>query len=526
MQKTLFIFLACLLCVGKANAQKEANIWYFGDGLVWNFPEAKPKVSPQIKINTSYVRPSFTMSDSVGKLQFYTDGISVWNAKHEAITQNLNGERMIIATPYPKKKGFYYLFHIGILPADKRRSFVHGEGSAEPEPAKTDVFKLYYSLLDIQNNKMVEENVLINNDVLFDICIARHAEEGNYWLITHLDKSNQFFAYPITAKGFEKEEGKASTIGKRYEINGHTITGAYTMKTNILGTKILVAVRTLDQVFEVYDFNNKSGSVDEVCYTSTPKQYKIGLPEGYEFSPNGRFVYTLICSSVSFQVLQYDLQRMQKRDGVNYITEPVKGGFFMDLSNQKEALYQPRYGMQLAYDGNIYMYGFVPVAILNTNQLLDNGRLKTRMFEVPKQPYKSCRLPKITHLLPLSLAYEGETVTPIEVGKPFVREILFDSNQSILKTQYENSLQDIVAYLLKNPKTTIEIAGHTDNEGEETKNQKLSQDRAQALADFLIKNKVGKERIKAIGYGSAKPIADNSSPAGKAKNRRIEFLVR
>jgi hypothetical protein len=409
------------------------------------------------------------------------------------------------------------------LPAEKRKSFARGGASSEYEPQKTDVFKLYYSLLDIQNNKMVEENVLINNDVLFDICIARHAEEGNYWLITHLNKSNQFFAYPITAKGFEKEEGKASTIGKRYEIGGNTITDAYTMKTNLLGTKILIAVRTLDRVFEVYDFDNKGGSVYEVCYTSTPKQHKIGMPEGYEFSPNGRFVYTLICSSVSFQVLQYDLQRMQKRDGVNYITEPVKGGFFMDLSNQKDAIYQPRYGMQLAPNGNIYVCGFVPFTILSANQVLENGRLKNRMFETHN---RYCRLPKITHLLPLSLAYEGETVAPIEVGKPFVREILFETNQAILKPEYEKGLQDIVAYLLKNPKTTIEIAGHTDNEGEEAKNKTLSENRAQALADFLIKNKIGKERIKAIGYGSAKPIADNSSPAGKAKNRRIEFLVR
>jgi hypothetical protein len=63
--------------------------------------------------------------------------------------------------------------------------------------------------------------------------------------------------------------------------------------------------------------------------------------------------------------------------------------------------------MQLAPNGNIYISGFVPLTILNPNQSLESNGLKTRMYEAPQKAHK---LPKVTHLLPLSLAYEGETV--------------------------------------------------------------------------------------------------------------------
>ena len=176
-------------------------------------------------------------------------------------------------------------------------------------------------------------------------------------------------------------------------------------------------------------------------------------------------------------------------------------------------------------NGNIYLNGVAPITISKTNQLMTANNANVRMLEASNKPY---RMPNIAHLIPTGFAREGTEapVPPIEVGKPFVREILFETNQAILKPEYEKGLQDIVDYLLKNPKTTIEISGHTDNEGEETKNKTLSENRAKSLANFLVGKGVSKERIKAIGYGSTKPITENSTPAGKAKNRRIEFLIK
>ena len=76
------------------------------------------------------------------------------------------------------------------------------------------------------------------------------------------------------------------------------------------------------------------------------------------------------------------------------------------------------------------------------------------------------------------------------------------------------------------PDVAIEIEGHTDSEGADARNQPLSERRAQAVVDFLIKSGVPAERMKAVGYGSSRPVAPNDTSANRARNRRIEFTVK
>ena len=72
---------------------------------------------------------------------------------------------------------------------------------------------------------------------------------------------------------------------------------------------------------------------------------------------------------------------------------------------------------------------------------------------------------------------------------------------------------------------TIEIQGHTDNEGTVAYNQQLSTNRAKAVYDYLIEAGINKERLQFKGYGFNQPIADNNTEAGRAKNRRTEFKI-
>jgi OOP family OmpA-OmpF porin len=76
-----------------------------------------------------------------------------------------------------------------------------------------------------------------------------------------------------------------------------------------------------------------------------------------------------------------------------------------------------------------------------------------------------------------------------------------------------------------NPAIKIQIEGHTDNVGSTGANQKLSEQRADAVKRFLISKGVEASRISTVGYGASKPINDNKSAQGKAFNRRIEFKV-
>ena len=71
----------------------------------------------------------------------------------------------------------------------------------------------------------------------------------------------------------------------------------------------------------------------------------------------------------------------------------------------------------------------------------------------------------------------------------------------------------------------IEVEGHTDNVGKAEVNKKLSQKRADAVKDYLIKKGIEADRLSAIGYGSEQPIADNKTKEGRAQNRRVEFKI-
>ena len=71
----------------------------------------------------------------------------------------------------------------------------------------------------------------------------------------------------------------------------------------------------------------------------------------------------------------------------------------------------------------------------------------------------------------------------------------------------------------------VEIQGHTDNVGSERYNQTLSERRARTDLNYLVARGINANRLQTIGYGETKPIADNSTPAGRAMNRRIEFKI-
>ncbi|EAQ64945.1 OmpA family protein [Marinomonas sp. MED121] len=100
--------------------------------------------------------------------------------------------------------------------------------------------------------------------------------------------------------------------------------------------------------------------------------------------------------------------------------------------------------------------------------------------------------------------------------------ILFVSNRFEVRRRYYSEVKKLADFLRKNPSSNVVIEGHTDNTGHNHHNQQLSQQRAQAIANILIKTfSIAQSRVKAIGYGETRPIASNLSAQGKAKNRRV-----
>ncbi len=110
----------------------------------------------------------------------------------------------------------------------------------------------------------------------------------------------------------------------------------------------------------------------------------------------------------------------------------------------------------------------------------------------------------------------------VEMAKRVAIEANFDTGSAVIKNQYKAKL-DVFAEQLKKDGIKGEIGGHTDNVGAVLSNQKLSESRAAAVRDYLVSKGVAADALLASGYGDSKPVADNNTADGKAKNRRIEF---
>ncbi len=107
----------------------------------------------------------------------------------------------------------------------------------------------------------------------------------------------------------------------------------------------------------------------------------------------------------------------------------------------------------------------------------------------------------------------------------YAKTILFDTAKASFQQQTFPVLQSIAAILKEYPSANFSIEGHTDSDGKDATNQKLSEDRAAAVKNYLIENGIATSRLSSVGYGETKPIDSNKTKAGKANNRRVEVKL-
>ncbi len=114
----------------------------------------------------------------------------------------------------------------------------------------------------------------------------------------------------------------------------------------------------------------------------------------------------------------------------------------------------------------------------------------------------------------------------IEVGsKIALRNVFFETGKAEIQRASHTELDRLVELLEEVPALTIELSGHTDNQGSEKLNKELSQKRAEAVREYLINEGIDGSRLTAKGYGSEQPVATNKTKAGRQKNRRTEFKI-
>lgn len=166
-----------------------------------------------------------------------------------------------------------------------------------------------------------------------------------------------------------------------------------------------------------------------------------------------------------------------------------------------------------------FLFILIPGRNYNITYLSDNHLFYSENVEIPKES----EYYEIKKEVPLY---------PIAVGSKIVlNNIFFDFDKSTLRPQSNVELKNLVLLMKNNPGLKVEIAGHTDSKGESNYNQKLSEQRAQAVVNKLIASGINANRLKAKGYGKTKPAARNKkadgtdNPTGRQLNRRVELTI-
>lgn len=134
--------------------------------------------------------------------------------------------------------------------------------------------------------------------------------------------------------------------------------------------------------------------------------------------------------------------------------------------------------------------------------------------------YQAVELRKQLQGTGVSVVKNGNNIQLVMPG-----DITFAFNSANINPSFNNVLNSVAIVLRKYNRTTIRVAGYTDNVGGVGYNQLLSQQRAQSVANYLMSQGVGSNRFSIAGYGKGYPIATNSTAAGRAKNRRVTITL-
>jgi len=188
---------------------------------------------------------------------------------------------------------------------------------------------------------------------------------------------------------------------------------------------------------------------------------------------------------------------------------------------------KPQEGEQILFVGT--KTGETYSAISNTQGKFSISLPGPEIYEIKikaigsAQDYSTIEIPKLAAgqgygTMKLTIKFElPKTIT--------LENVLFDTGKSSLKSSSFSELDEVVAVMTRKKTMQIEVGGHTDSIGSEASNVKLSQDRADAVRNYLISKGIDATRISAVGYGEALPVADNKDEKGRALNRRTEIRI-
>ncbi|WP_242926419.1 gliding motility-associated C-terminal domain-containing protein [Pontibacter vulgaris] len=324
----LYTFILSCLLPQKAEAQKHANIWYFGDRAGLDFNHGTPIIALTNSAMNAF-EGTASIADNNGNLLFYSDGSTVWNKQHQVMTNGTgllghpSSSQSCIIVPNPEQKNIYYLFTT--------------DSNGRPNGLK-------YSTIDIakQNGlgEVTEKNIPLYTPTTEKMTAVLHANGRDIWVLTHEYGTNSIMAYLVASSGVATTPvvSKTGTIHTK-ETNGINAIGC--MKASPNGKKLGISLGLGNwdsNKIELFDFNNATGVVSNPLILTTGNS-----PYGIEFSPDNSKLYVSI--EAGLKLVQYDLTA-----GLIQDTRTVIG----DLTPATTTRYTGA-AIQLGPDGKLYI---------------------------------------------------------------------------------------------------------------------------------------------------------------------------
>lgn len=303
MKKLCLLLLAGLLvCTGYA--QKEGNIWYFGEyaGLDFNTTPPTPLTGSSMSTSEGCASIAHPLT---GQCLFYTDGITVWGRNHvpmpRSVTMPLNGDPSStnsgVIVPKPGSNNLYYIF------TTAAQVGIYGFPPT-----------MCYSLVDMTLNGGYGDLVSVNNVIIDSttekIAVVANCDRSVYWIVGHRWNCDTFYAFRLTAAGLE-----APVKSKAGMMHYHAGSGLFAeaigcMKFSSDRKKLAVVTHMTLNTLQVFDFDFNTGIVsnpltDVVPVTEQPNPYSG--PYGCSFSPDNTRLYVGWTGSMNSWIYQYDM---------------------------------------------------------------------------------------------------------------------------------------------------------------------------------------------------------------------------
>jgi gliding motility-associated-like protein len=332
LNRTILTLLILIFCC-RLFAQKEGNIWYFGEKAGLSFNSGSPSALLDGQLITT--EGCATISDKNGNLLFYTNGENVWNRQHQIMpngTGLLGGyssTQSSVIVPFPGNDSLYYIFTTA---------------------QDGDPYGFRYSVVNLKQGNglgdVTTKNVLLLSNVYEKVSAVRQSNCPNYWVVTKKWDSDEYYAYQITSSGISSPVISATgnfTGGSSHDSKGQ-------LKFSPDGNKVAVAYSISYDFVELMDFNQLTGILSNplkiIPNPPRNESFSVGC-YGVEFSPSSQLLYvgaTYIMPPQLTTLYQYN---------VSY-SDPLQIIASKKLINNTEF----NYGMQLGPDKKIYLATF------------------------------------------------------------------------------------------------------------------------------------------------------------------------